>query len=179
MSDSHPEIRTRRAGSRRRWPARGLIALALIAAGGLAACNNDPVGPGKGSVVWIAQSFSGRVTTVGAVQNPIPGATVTFLAGFHTDGLIPLATTVTKIDGTFSLSKAEISGTAGDFWWFSVGDNAPVKIYTSVQAKAPGYEPGQRISEALTRVPSREPPARGFEAYQLAFTVQLQQPTPP
>ena len=148
-----------------------LLAALLLSLGLPSGCKTDTVGPGKGKVVWIAQSISGR-TFQTTTTNSLPGVSVTFLAGLDKDTLVPLATAVTNASGNYSILRSTQTGTPGDFWWFSVSGDGPVTVYLALWASKTGYEPVE-VRQQLTRTPSSDPPTRLLENYQLMIDAAL------
>jgi len=147
--------------------------LALLAVITLDACAKDSLGPQKGQAVWIAQSVSGRVINA-ASYNPIPGATVFFLAGLDESSLVPLASAVTDESGNYSIVRANQTGTPADFWWFTASGSEAVNVYLALRVGKSGFQLTE-VRHQVTRLPSIDPPTRVLESYQLTLNASLRQ----
>ena len=126
-----------------------------------------------GFTVWIAQTVSGTVKH-NRTQDPIQGATVRLFVGFDEDALFEFRpATTTSSTGSFSLVRAEQTGTAGDYWWFVVPDQNPRTVYVRLDVQHPQYFPASP-KKTLSRVPSTERPTQRLDIYALSFSVVME-----
>jgi hypothetical protein len=146
--------------------------LSLVLLGG---CAKDSVGPGQGKAVWIGQSISGR-TFHARTMKAIEGVTVTFLAGLDKDALVPLGSAISSSSGSYSIVRANQTGTPGDFWWFASSDEGPVKVYLALRASKSGFE-SVEVRQEISRTPSTDAPTRLLDKYQIVMNAALPQIT--
>lgn len=168
-------ILSRRDLDRRRFLKITAGGAAWLGLGAVPGCFEEKVGApsGDGYTVWIAQSVSGTVKH-NQTLDPIQGATVQLFAGFDEGQMFQISPPVsTSVTGSFSLVRAEQTGTAGDFWWFVVPDTRPRTVYVRLEVHHPEYYPSFP-KKTLSRVPSTEPPNQRLDVYALWFPVVME-----